>query len=87
MPLCTAIYDADTTTRRKLPHGWGWWHVEVITDIARREGGMSEDTPLLTVWSINGGHHTVQHGVSYQDPEDGERITFWPGDELEVWRE
>lgn len=85
MPLCTAIINEGTTIARKVR--WSWWHVECMTEVARREGDMSADTPILEVWSINGGHHTVESGVCFKDPYDGEVLTLNSGDLLEVWRE
>lgn len=85
MALCSAIYDADTTTPRKI--GWGWWHILVMTDIARREGGWPDDMPLLEVWSVNGGKHEVQFATGYRDAGDDEVIEFHPGDRLEMWRD
>lgn len=83
--LNTAIYDADTITPRKLR--WGWWHILMMTEVARREGGFPEDMPILEVWSLNGGKHEVQHAVGYRDETDGEVLIFNPGDQLEVWRD
>ena len=83
--LCTAIYDADTTTPRKVR--WGWWHVLVLTDLARREGGWPEDMAILEVWSLNGGKHEVQYETWYRDDSDGEVFVLRPGDQIEVWRD
>jgi hypothetical protein len=85
MPLLAQVIDADTVTAR--PIRWGWWHLLVLTDIARREGEMGDDTPLLEVWSINGGHHEVRHSTCYRDPADGEVFTLHAGDGIEVWRD
>jgi len=85
MPLNSAIYDADTVTPR--PMRWGWWHLEVMTDIARKEGGFPDNTPMLEVWSLNGGKHEVQAAIGYRDPSDGEVLILHPGDQLEVWRD
>jgi hypothetical protein len=87
MPLCTAIYDADTTTRRKLPNGWGWWHVEVLTWLARVEQGWPKDVGLLQVWSLNHGSLEVTAAVGFKDPADGEVLILNPGDRVEFWRE
>lgn len=83
--LNTAIYDADTTTPRKVR--WGWWHILVMTDLARREGEMPDDLPLLEVWTWNAGRHEVQFTTCYRDPDDGEVLVLHQGDQLEVWRD
>jgi hypothetical protein len=83
MALCTAVYDADTTTPRKMR--WGWWHLECMTQVAKYESGL--DVPLLELWSLNGGKHEVQYGVGFKDPVDGEVFILNPGDQLEVWRD
>jgi hypothetical protein len=85
MALCAQIIDAGTVTPR--PVRWGWWHLTVLTDLARKEAGMSEDTPLLEVWSINGGHHEVGCAIGYRDPADGEVFILNPGDVIEIWRD
>lgn len=85
MPLFAQVMDADTVTPRKIR--WGWWHMLVLTDVARREGGWPEDMPMLEVWSLNGGHHEVEGSVGYKDPDDGEVFILNRGDMIEVWRE
>lgn len=82
--LNAQIYDADTVTPRKLR--WGWWHMEVLTDLARREGGFPDDLPILEVWSLNGGRHEVQFATCYRDASDDEVLILRPGDQVEVWR-
>lgn len=85
MPLMTAIYDADTLTPRKVR--WGWWHLEVLTYLAKVEGGWPEDTPLLEVWTLNSGRLEVTASVGFKDPADGEVFILNAGDLVEVWRE
>lgn len=85
MPLCAQVLPADTVTPR--PIRWGWWHLLVLSDLARREGEMPEDLPILEVWSWNGGTHEVQHETWYRDPSDGEVFDLHPGDQIEVWRD
>jgi hypothetical protein len=85
MALMTRIYDADTIEAR--PVRWGWWHILVITDLARREGGFPDDMPILEVWSLNGGKHEVQYETWYKDYSDDEVFVLRPGDQIEVWRD
>lgn len=86
MPLCTAIYDADTTTPRTVR--WGWWHVECMTEVARAHEPAVKDDAILTVWS----YPSLMNGLEVEFPMafkdlDGEVLTFNKGDRLEVWRE
>lgn len=85
MPLCSAVYDADTVTPRKVR--WGWWHILVLSDLAAREGGWPADTPVLNLWTLNGGKHEVQYETWYKDYSDGEIFVLRPGDQIEIWRD
>ena len=87
MPLCTAIYDADTTEARKVR--WGWWHIECMTAAAQAHEPATKDLPILETWS----YPSLQSGLDiefpmgFKDPSDGEVLIFNKGDRLEVWRE
>lgn len=87
MPLCSAIYDADSTTPRSIR--WGWWHIECMTAAARAHEPATQDMPLLEVWS----YPSLQSGLDiefpmgFRDPIDGEVLIFNKGDRLEIWRE
>jgi hypothetical protein len=65
MPLCAAIYDADTIEAR--PVRWGFWHLQVLTLAARAHEPATEGMPLLEVWSYPslsaGTRHRVPDGV------------------------
>jgi hypothetical protein len=87
MPLCTAIYDADTTTQR--PIKWGWWHVVCMTEAARAHVPEVRDMAVLEVWSypaLQSGLD-IEYPMAFKDPYDGEVLTLNKGDRLEVWRE
>ena len=89
MALCTAIFDADTTTPRKMPNGWGWWHVECMTEAAQAHEAATRSLPLLEVWSypsLQSGL-TITYAMGFKDPEDGEVFILNKGDRLEVWRD
>lgn len=89
MALCTAIYDADTTTPRKMPHGWGWWHLECMTEAAKAHYPEVADLSILDVWSypaLQSGLD-IEFPLGFQDPTDGEILIFNSGDRLEVWRD
>jgi len=89
MPLCTAIYDADTIGPRKMPHGWGWWHLEMMTFAARVHEPATKDMGLLDVWSypsLQAGLD-IEFPMGFKDPADGEVFILNKGDRLEVWRE
>lgn len=87
MPICAAIYDADTTDQR--PVRWGWWHLLVLTEAARAHEPATQDMPLLEVWS----YPSLQSGLDiefpmcFKDPADDEVLTLNKGDRIEVWRE
>ena len=85
MALCTAIVDAGTDEPRKMPHGWGWWHVERIAEVIRTEADLPEDTALLTV--LNQCPWEVQSPHTFTDPTDGEVLHLSPGDRLDAWRD
>lgn len=87
MPLCAAIFDADTTTPRPLR--WGWWHMVVLTEAAKAHEPATKDMPLLEVWSYpsltNG--LDIEWPMGFKDPADGEVLILNKGDRIEVWRE
>lgn len=87
MPLCTAIYDADTTTPRSVR--WGWWHVVCMTLVAQAHYPETEGMAVLDTWSYPALQNgmDVEFGMGFKDPDDGEVLVFNPGDRLEIWRE
>ena len=85
MALLTSITDRDTDRPRKMPHGWGWWHVERMAEVIRIEMGLPEDTAILTV--LNQCPHEVRQPHVFTDPTDGEVLALHPGDVLDAWRD
>lgn len=87
MPLCAAIYDADTITPRKVR--WGFWHLQCMTDAARAHFPEVATLPLLDLWSYPALQvgFDIEYPMAFRDPSDGEVLTFNAGDRLEVWRE
>lgn len=83
----TAIYDADTTTPRRVR--WGWWHIECMTEAARAHYPEVADLPLLQVWSYPALQNglDIEFPMGFKDPADGEVLIFDKGDRLEVWRD
>ncbi len=87
MPLMATLTRDEE--RVKMPHGYGWWHVECFTAVARAHVPATADLPLLEVWShpdLQAGL-TVQWPVGFRDRTDGEVLTFEVGDRINVWRE
>ena len=84
MPLRTAIIDKGTDQPRKMPNGWGWWHVERMAEVIREEAGLPEaDTMTVlnrTPWEVQAEH-------TFTDPSDGEVLVLNPGDYLHAWRD
>jgi hypothetical protein len=83
----TAIYDADTTTKRSLH--WGFWHLVCMTEAARAHEPAVKDDAILTVWSYPSLQNglDIEYPMGFKDPSDGEVLIFNKGDRLEVWRE
>lgn len=83
----TAIYDADTTTSRRLR--WGFWHLEVMTIAAQAHEPATQGMAILDTWS----YPSLQSGLDiefpmgFRDPTDGEVLILNAGDRLEVWRD
>lgn len=87
MPLCSAIYDADTTEERILR--WGWWHIQCMTLAAQAHEPATKDMPILEVWSypsLQAGLD-IEYPMCFRDPTDGEVLILNRGDRLEIWRE
>ena len=77
MAMMTQIVDAGETEPRKLPHGWGAWHLTVLNEALKREGADLKQ-------AFDPGYvFTQEH--RFEDPEDGERITLHVGDTFRWW--
>jgi len=78
MALCTQILrDGENL---KLPHGWGWWHVECMLRVVRDEVGAEAGLQQLD-------RHVVLKDHTFTDPDDGEVLTLKPGDQLVAYRD
>ena len=86
MALRTMITDAGSTEPRKMPHGWGWWHVERMAEVIRVEGDIPADMPLLDALTVC-CPWTVKEPHTFTDPTDGEVLHLSPGDVLDAWRD
>lgn len=84
MPLVTSITDQDGTLR-KMPNGWGWWHVERMAEVIVAERNLDPATPILEVLSVC--PYTVRAEHTFTDRSDGEVFVLTPGVVLNAWRE
>ncbi len=85
MALRTTITDKDSDQPRKLPHGWGWWHVERMAEVIRAEVPEAKDALILD--ALAHCPHVVQTEHVFTDPLDDEVLVLSPGDVLDAWRD
>lgn len=91
MPLYTRIVrDGEPV---KLEFGWGWWHVQVMKEVAVAETFHLERAEDYTVeqWHFTALYRTGRQVVlrddwEFEDTSDGEIFRLHPGDVLEMWR-
>lgn len=86
MPVNTQILrDGEA---RKLEHGWGWWHVDMLRDAIYKEsdrvyaetGEPMKDMPTFYMGFPNEGRYEFKYDHSYVDETDGEWFTIDAGD-------
>lgn len=82
MALRTQIIDAGTDHPRKMPNGWGWWHLECMA------ATITDETGVAGFWSaLSECPYIVKSEHTFTDPADGEVLIFSPGDRLDAWRD
>lgn len=82
MPLQTAIVRNGQPLRLR----WGWWHVQVMAEQSALDTGVTYDPCRMFDAPVFSGPHTVTTERTFQDPSDGEVLTFLPGDVLQASR-
>lgn len=77
MAMMTQVIDAGETDARKLPNGWGQWHLFCLCTALKAEG-----SELKAAFSPG---YIFQESHTFTDPEDGEVFTVNAGDTFLWW--
>jgi hypothetical protein len=82
MALLTQFYRAGDDEPAKMPHGWGWWHVQSFVDAYNSENPEPREVELtaLTEYVYTDSH-------MFTDETDGEVLLICPGDRFVWWRD
>lgn len=83
MALRTAIIDKGQDQPRKMPNGWGWWHVERMVEVIQAEVPEAADEQFFT--ALDRTPHIVVGEWKFIDTADGEVFILSPGDMLNAW--
>lgn len=79
MPLRTQVIDCGATEPRRLPHGWGGFHLDALAWFMDLEG-RSPDLGWPDNYEFTDFHKVV-------DESDGEVFIIRPGDRFVCWRD